>query len=112
MWRRQRDRESSHRYFARVPAASDSDIGRTFVADRARNDEGSLHGRENRVKYELTSAARQDIIDNQALSRAIDAEPECRNRKRSRPPDPEKKAPRQPSGALSFRDRQAQELFT
>jgi hypothetical protein len=75
----------------RVPAASDSDIGRTFVADRARNDEGSLHGREIRVKYELTSAARQDIIDNQALSRAIDAEPECRiHNARAPPPIPKK----------------------
>jgi len=61
-----------------------------------------------------TSAAWQHIINNQALSRANDAERECRIHNARAPPDPKKRksVPAQPSGALSFRDRQAQELFT
>jgi hypothetical protein len=51
-----------------------------------------------------TSAAWQHIINNRALSRANDAERECRIHNARAPPDPEKRksAPPNPAGRCRF----------
>jgi len=55
------------------------------------------------VTERACTAAWQHIINNQALSRAADAERECRIHNARAPPNPAKgKHPAQPSRALSF----------
>lgn len=61
-----------------VPVALDTEVGRAFVLDCARNVEGQLPDDEIKKKYELSDADWQHLAINTPLLRAVRAEHERR----------------------------------
>src|SRR5262249_35031190 len=65
-----------------VTVALDSEVGRAFVIDCARNTEGLMSDREIKTKYELSDDAWERLAANKALLQAVRAERERRIRSR------------------------------
>src|SRR5690242_12738749 len=63
-----------------VTVALDSDVGRTFIADRTRNTEGLLTDGEIKAKYELGDTDWAGLASNAPLLHAVRAERDRRIR--------------------------------